>query len=949
MQVAAALEAVAEDLRTDLRTTLDVARRPAEDALADDLRQRRASRVARALNNRAEELIPLLPVPSQPWRLRWFVAPVALGALAALVAPALWQAGWQQLWSGPSVLSLESEEDRWVERRFFSAPDVRVEPPSYLRIEPRFLPSMGGGLEVPRGSRVTFQWHMLEPVRAAELILGEDADAERIPLVREGPLTWATSISAMEPATLRLEVRTEEGRPGRDVAQRRLIPIVDEPPVVVLQEPTGTLSVTPDEQVGLNLLVSDDHAISEITVRWAFQHDEEPRWQVRTIATGLRTPTWEGTWALDLRPLRLHPRDELMVIVDAADHDDVSGPNIGSSDPLVLRVEAEDDLNLEVLRIKEALRDALLDRLGDHLPLGFVTHGLHPDGDALVALPARVDEEEAATRVGAAVGVADTWPEALELAAALVDALERDGLSSERETTLWAGTAGQVIARTESYLEALMEAAPLAEAGALDLTLFRRAARAHDAQMQAVERAVLLLGDLIAEQRADVLERSMEELREARERLRELLQEYRDTQDPDLRAAIEAEISRLQRRMQELIAQMREQTEQMPWEHVNTDALDPSEMSEQVNSMSDAFEEMRQRLEEGDIDAALDMLERFGESLDQMLDGADGLSSNMDLDSVSRFDEAVGELMEEITNLAELERAIEEQTQELEESLRQEREQEMREQVERVTEELRERMERTQEALDAVAPESMSETLQRAFDEAQRGFDRLQRDLEEGDVASALEQARLQLSLTSDLEWMSMQQSFRGEGEQLQRQAQRASREVDDASRQLESLMRQSQPRMTPQAEAAAEQLQQDQRQARERVERLRDRMRELEQEIPGIGESLEPELQQVQRAMQEAERGLQQRQMQQALQSEREAIQRLDQARESLQQSMQQERRRQREQGRQLSQERVEIPQDGASDRASFRQRVQEAMRDETVDGYREGIRSYYESLVRD
>ena len=82
------------------------------------------------------------------------------------------------------------------------------------------------------------------------------------------------------------------------------------------------------------------------------------------------------------------------------------------------------------------------------------------------------------------------------------------------------------------------------------------------------------------------------------------------------------------------------------------------------------------------------------------------------------------------------------------------------------------------------------------------------------------------------------------------------------------------------------------------------------------------------------------------ALENERQALQGLRRMRQQMHQMVARERMGQRSQGA-MSRENVEIPEEPDETPAEFRRDILDAMREDSLEAYRDAIREYYEALV--
>ena len=240
---------------------------------------------------------------------------------------------------------------------------------------------------------------------------------------------------------------------------------------------------------------------------------------------------------------------------------------MGRSRAVSLSIASPDALNDAVLLAKEQLFEEMLVHLGAQLVTPLNTASVE-DGE-IVFEPLADPASVLAVAVIDATAAHTGWPETLQRFTELLTLMERDELTVIRDyerlqaayTTLYDLERDLNFSLTGLASSAAAESVP------------RRAVNT-TAQLRAEfvtrnEQATMLLEDLVAEQQADSMARTLEQISNVRDRLRELLEQYRDTNDPDLLEEIQREIARLEARLQELVARLQEQVEELPYEHLN--------------------------------------------------------------------------------------------------------------------------------------------------------------------------------------------------------------------------------------------------------------------------------------------------------------------------------------------------------------------------------------------
>ena len=944
--VAHHLERCEPAFRSDLRAALDFAERDAPDADARALRGLLTRRVRREVESRGPALARFVPVRSLERERAAAIAGVFGLVVFALVAPDTFA-------SAARALALPGAADRApaAPKPLISSVDVRLSYPAYTgRERDRFLYS-AGEVEALEGTRVQLSARLVEPVTGATFLLAQGDETERVPALLEGRVARA-EFNLRATGQWELEVTRERGGVARDPVARALRAMPDRAPSVRIVEPTEDQEITPDHVVNVLYEAQDDFGLSGVSLVWAFVGaEDEP--QTVGLQSDVGALEFEEHVPFDVAPLGLLPRDEILMWIEAFDNDTLDGPNVGRSAPIRLRIDSPEDISAALLADKEALFEALLTQLA-----GGLTTGLHApevrEGRIQLA-PASASASERTTRVAGAREVQEGWPDVLAQWGALNDAMLKD--PSQRETHLMLLTAAydrlaDGVRDAERALESVSAAAET-----VPVPAYVGVATAQAPVVEHTEQAIVMLEDLIAAHQADDVQRALDELGDIRERLRELLERYRETQDPELRAAIERELARLEARMRELMERLAAQIPDLPTEHLNAEAIEPSEVAEDLQQMTSALDQMRAAMESGDIDAALRAMDQLDERLRALEAEVGDPLANAETDTLNAFDQALSDLMDEVNDIETLEASLEAETQELYDAMRARRAEETAEEVKTTFERLEQRTRELLQRHEGLERTRLSEASMRGIQGGEEGLERLAQRLSERDVSGADDAAERLISQLIDTDW-----ELRGDEALLRRDAQgareasRARRATDDAERavdamreELQRLMDLGRPRPTDEEQAEMRGLSARQRGVQERTEQLGQRLGELGEEFPSIPEQLGEPLQEAQQQMERAAERLSEGKARPAMQGEQQAMQQLRQMRQQLQQMSMQERQRQEQRGgRSDRDEEVEVPEESARGRQDYRERVIDAMRDDTLEAYDDEIRAYYESLLR-
>lgn len=954
--LAARIEARRPAYRNDLQAVLEFAESAPVDEDRAALRAQLEARVTKMLGDetRWDDILP-----ARKPRVEGAAVGLSLVVALILVLTPAFRAS-----VAPGAAAGDGDAAALEERHLISPLTVRVQPPAYTRVPPRVLEFVSGGVTVLEGSTLTIEGQTFERPEAGWFQV--DGSDERHALSVDEHGQFSARIHAMEDARYRFGFRIR----GRDVLEARPFHVAlqqDETPVLTLYEPETDHPVTPGEVVDLRYDVRDDYGVRDVQLVWYFQGREQDAERLPLLGSEAGTYA-EDVAPFDTAPMYLQPGDEVVVYLEARDNVDFRSPNVGRSEARRFFVEEPHRPEEELLTLKEQLFEALLEQLAAMLPIPM--HTLQSDGESGLRVRPRetLEGAEHASNVRAVHEAQEAWAPTHDALQGIAELFQTWEELDEREQRLFETMHAGLTQRDRSVARQLENLGVALEQDALSTAATRPLYVEYAGYIQDVERAALVVEALISEHQAADVARAIQELSEVRERLRELLEEYRETEDPELRARIERELDRLSARMRDLIDLIASQVQNLPQEHFNAEALDPHETAEQVASMGDAMERMRDLLRSGDIDAAMEAFDELSRTLDDLERELGDPFAGQDADTLSEFDQAMGELMDEMNAIDAMQQALEEETSAMERELREERLNAERQTLEDA---LREALEATREARERAASHRDDDaTITEAQRDAQARLERLERGLESQDLSVAEDAALDAMEALRQLESSAARaRRFRQDDSaqtlrDVETLSQKDAARMGEVAQELSELQQRLEPQPGPERGEQFESLQERQRQASERAERLQQQMSEMGERFPmispegdasGAGEQAGAPgegMQQLQQGMRDASSGLEQRRVPEARDGQRQALDALQSMREQLQQQMAQRRQQaQREAQRSgrgsMRQDEVDVS--GDADRDLLRrQQIMDAMREGSLDAWDDPIRQYYESLVQ-
>lgn len=760
-------------------------------------------------------------------------------------------------------------------------------------------------LVVPRGTTIEYA---VTPIGGAARVIVELPE-RHVEADRVGGEFVASFVAGVE-GPLDIFVESVAGERRKDFQSRTLAVQGDQPPLVVLSEPTADLVVEARDPVALRHVATDDYGVQEVTLIIKLPSGELLRRPLfgPPDAPGRRVA---GDSTLYLEEFSLAPADAITIWLEAKDGNRIDGPGIGRSPERTLTLASDITRRRERIVELEKLLDALL-----------------------TSLAARLEQDVESRPVPAQ----ERYTHVSDALQPVMDQLFEVGDHPGPRTV-------PLLLDMQKRLERLQRRELAAYRGTTDFTSRRRL---DERFVSELENDSILVADLISQSRLNDAAEIAKEMQELRREISSLIAELRRGQTPELQRALMAALDRAERRMRALQQQLIAATEYVPSEFVN-------QQSTQARESSDALGDLRRALSEGDLDAAEEALARLDQTIDAM---TEALNQTEDALAETRFGPREKALMKALDDVRDLE--VEQQR--------------MADEVERIGEKAARRAAKEADRLGTETESSLADKAQEVArqidglpedslgpyernlrDRAQERLDDFEQALAGGDLGEALAMARQAAqaaeALAKDLGLSAMM--FRGQAGKTAKAAADARQAAADA---LE--LRDATAAAIPEVGEALTQRERQQLEKQAgRQEAARDAAhqlaRRLREEVGGVpvsdqaAETLESIEQPMRRAAGEldAERPLEAHKQQAAAADQ---LRRLRQQLESQQRSRSGGGGDDRGQGSR-SNERVEIPRGQSDeDRQAWRRRVLDARKGDAPEGYQPAVQDYYERLLR-
>lgn len=481
-------------------------------------------------------------------------------------------------------------------------------PPAYTGLGSVSMPE--GGIEGLKGSTIRLDAVATKEVVKAEIMMD---DGKKIPLKVDGRKLQANLV-LFQSQSYRILVEDQHGFRNTPISyELRVKP--DGFPTVDLLRPTEDLEINGDEILNLEYSARDDFGISEVNLITKVGDRED---KIRLQKDDIKRLILREQYKWDLGKLALRDGEEALFFLQIFDNDTISGPKIGTSRSVRLKLK---NLKGEHQLITEMVRDLnarMIDLLGDHLETP--QPGEKPTAQAK-DMQQRFEQNLA---------------EALKRTEEVMRRTEKDRMS---DFATW------------SDLEALKRNLEFTQN---DLLRKQEQAANTDDKLKArdeisseLERMSLLSEDIGKRMQAQDLASRAQDLARSQERLMDSLDKL-SSGDKNL-DAIMKQISELAKTLAELQQAMSQLAQQMPDDFMNPEQMQSLGFQE----MQRQLDEIRKRLQQGDIEGARQLARELFNQMAQMVAAMQNMQRSQMASGMGRMQ---GEMQRQSNELQELAR-----------------------------------------------------------------------------------------------------------------------------------------------------------------------------------------------------------------------------------------------------------------------------------------------------
>ena len=709
-------------------------------------------------------------------------------------------------------------------------------PPHYTGLPAQTL--SGGNVEGMRGSTIR-----LEAASTKELVKGKILidEGKEVPLKINGR-TLQGNLVLFQSQRYRILVEDTLGFRNAPISYEiRVRP--DGFPVVEILKPAEDLEVNGDETLALEFSGRDDFGVQEVNLAIRIGDRQE---KLPILKEGNKRLIARERFNWELGKLGLREGEEAVYHLEILDNDTVSGPKMGTSRALRLRLKNLKGEHKQVAEIIHDLSNRMVDLLADHLerPLPVAKEPLRPQESG---------ERDLEQRLG----------EMLKHVEEVMERSEKDRLSDFATWSDLEALKRNLQFTKEGLLRQKEQAASLEEKSKLD-----------DEISSELERMSLLAEDISKRLKAQEMASTAQELLKSQERLLDSLDRLKSG-DKNLDAILK-EISQLANLLGALQQGLSQFASRLPDEFINNEAM----RGLSFNEMFSALEEIRKKLREGDIEGAMRLARELFNQMASMVAALQGAQQSAMSSTMGRMQGEMARSTNELQQLLREQQEILVDTEGIQKRGLGEREEMLRGKLERFLNKAREELSRLAELFPDDERESGEGAPGNQLDEATLNH-----------LIKNMISRLLKKDFPGFAEVMEMAQRELGKKQtpEQRQKGEKAGLSLKELQEGLEALLEEPLAALKEEEKKRLRDLSQRQGLVKERTQDLYEKLNSLFQLFPSLDPKITKNIQEAGGSMGKAQGRLGDLDAKGAVPPEREALDRLSQSQQQMQDSMQQ------------------------------------------------------------
>jgi len=565
------------------------------------------------------ESIDLSPaIPSEKIKTYWrpLAAILALSTTMLILAPK----GFQSLLFSANVLPPS-------EPNLLELADIEVEHtyPAYTKLSSQVVKGSTGDVKAITGTHVTFKAIPIKKLVKGELVIENglvtsvSSDGERI----NGEFTILSNGSFF--------IQDKNGE-----QRSRIFKITaenDKNPKVSIDSPSDkVIEIEDEENLDILYKADDDFGLKKLLLTFKTKRGESSRsiGQIKEEPKSL-----EGKFTWDFSGVESEPEEIIEAMIQAYDNDTVSGPKVGVSNVIKVKLNDPRKRHKNILVSVENLLDQFLDTLADEIE--------NRPWDNKNINRTKVIQDGISSKIEKVI---DTLNEILER-------IKDDDFSNY---TYFLGLSNMKIG-TEDLLNERRDLLT-----SLSLSDISRLTGLITKEISEFEDNILFLDSLLkGDKLRDSLLYGRETLSKYKE-LSELLKNLKQNENEETRKEVEKKIEEIRGLISQLTKTLGSINLDIPDGYLNPDAFNSLDLEGKLD-------EIMNLIKEGQIDKALEMLASLGENLQEMVASLESGFQSYSSASLSKEMTELNNIISNIEGLEEGEKSLKEKTEKLKSSL----------------------------------------------------------------------------------------------------------------------------------------------------------------------------------------------------------------------------------------------------------------------------------------
>jgi len=693
-----------------------------------------------------------------------------------------------------------------------------------------------GSIEGLKGSTVRLDAVTTQDVVKAEIVLD---DGKKIPLKIDGRKLQANLV-LFQSQSYRIMVEDAYGFRNTPISyELRVKP--DGFPTVDLLQPTIDLEINGDEILTLEYGARDDFGIAELALVVKVGERED---KVTLQKENSQRLILRDSYKWDLGRLALQEGDEAAFYLQVFDNDTISGPKIGTSRTIRLKLKNIKSEHQQIAEMVLDLNQRMVDLLGDHLEAPL-------PGEKPVPPAPELDKQ-----------FEQKLADALERTEEIMRRTEKDRLS---DFATWSDL--QALKRNLEFTKN-------------DLLREQEQAATADEKLQSrdeiateLERMSLLSEDIGKRMKAQELASTAQDLARSQERLMDSLDKLQSG-DKNLDAIMKqiAELSKTLEALQQAAGQL---AQQMPEDFMNPEAM----QGLGFNDMQRALEEIRKKLMAGDLEGARQLARELFNQMAQMVAALQNAQRSAMASNMGRMQGEMNRQSNELQEIAREQQEILVKTEGINNSALKERDAGLKDRLDRFLEKaVGELGQLTELFPDRDGPDDAS----------------LLTNMDDATMNSLLRNLIAKLSNKdfpgySEGDGHTRQELAKKRAAAQEERAQRAEKSLDNIKSELDALLAEPAQALSDGDKSALRELAHRQDVLKERTEELHEKLESLFQLFPQLDPKIVQNIGAAGKSMGTAQNRLGQLDSRGAVPPEQNALDRLAQSQQQMQSSMQQ------------------------------------------------------------